>query len=316
MNESLISAQEKIKNSCSSYCSGEIGKDEVCKILADIPEALWRDKASSLSMIKILMEDDDLIELSCETETLFVELVCGFIPEIFWDNKDSILALTEMLINFIGINFDFASGCDIDAIFAHFSDSMWQDSGFTTAMTEIISKRQNVIEGFGGIDEFIPAVAFENKDNAWDITVSIMESCDRNAVEFDLFPKSAWEDSRIVFAILDNLQEKLEVDRYHFTMYPSFCGSNRDYLKNMFDYISDDFKKDKDFAIEFLEYYYFFDCFDILFNWVDESLWSDKEFVMEALENDPDVLGRVSEDLLSDKEFRKYIEENFDMEDN
>ena len=61
----------------------------------------------------------------------------------------------------------------------------------------------------------------------------------------------------------------------------------------------------------FLEYDYFCDAFCVVYDWVDQSLWSDKEFVIAALDNDCDVREYVSEELLSDEEIEKIIEENF-----
>ena len=58
--EMLNVALESIESFCKSYASKEMDQEAFCKALADIPETLWKEKTSSLSMLSALAENDDL----------------------------------------------------------------------------------------------------------------------------------------------------------------------------------------------------------------------------------------------------------------
>ena len=66
--------------------------------------------------------------------------------------------------------------------------------------------------------------------------------------------------------------------------------------------------------MDFLWYDTLSDGFEALYNWMDKSLWADKEVVMKILDNDCDLLERVSKELMEEEEFKQYLKENFDLD--
>ncbi len=110
------------------------------------------------------------------------------------------------------------------------------------------------------------------------------------------------------------LEENLRSDRYHFTMYPTYRGSNRDYLETFFDHIPDKFRSDDEFVMDFLYHDYFAEEFDMLYDWMDKKLWHDKDIVLKALEVTPSAVIYIPQELSTDEEIRTYIEENIDFE--
>ena len=56
------------------------------------------------------------------------------------------------------------------------------------------------------------------------------------------------------------------------------------------------------------------DGFKSLYRWMNKGLWADKEVVMKILDNDYDLLDRVSKELKEDEEFKQYLKETFDVD--
>jgi hypothetical protein len=130
-----------------------------------------------------------------------------------------------------------------------------------------------------------------------------------------LFPRKSWESKKVIFEILSCLQSALENDRAWGTVYCNFRGDNESYFDGFLYYLPDKFKSDKDFILELLGYEYFFDGFSQVYDWIDQNLWLDKEFVLKVLEMDTSAVMKVPDQLAADEEFRVYVEENIDLED-
>ena len=87
----------------------------------------------------------------------------------------------------------------------------------------------------------------------------------------------------------------------------------RTMLEGLINYFASSLKSDKEFIIGILtcdlQFNEFYDEFDLVYDWIDPKLWSDKQFVMEIVENDCDALKYASEELMSDEEFRHFAED-------
>ena len=118
----------------------------------------------------------------------------------------------------------------------------------------------------------------------------------------------------IIVEILICLQDALGNDRAWGTVYCNFRGNDEGYFKDFLDHVPDQFKSNKDFVLNLLDFDYFLDAFGLVYDWIDQSLWADKEFVMKTLELDESAVLKVSDQLASDEEFRAYVDENFDLE--
>ena len=310
--EMLNVALESIESFCKAYASKEMDQEAFCKALADIPEILWKEKDSSLAMITALAENDDLYELfqeKCETTP---SVIGAMLPRLFWDNKENVLGAIELLIEILFRDFEYANCYEIECIFKNIPQEFWQDRVFALSVVDIISKWARGIEDLESVDELIPANVFDEPDKVEYTIIALAQSNEFNATDFYSYPATAWGNRECLFLMLGYLADALDGDSYN--MYPTFRGSTHDYLERFLSNIPASFKTDKDFVLEFLEYDTLSDGFAALYNWMDQSLWADKEVVIKILDNDFDLVDRVSKELMEDEEFKQYLKENFDRD--
>lgn len=313
-NDMLNAARAAISLGCEQYVPAEIDEDGFKKVLSDIPEQIWLDADASLSMISILVEDEELYDISLQKNKSFAEFICGFIPNVFWKNTDGILRLTELIVDNMISWCSCAAFSDFGDVLQFVSDDVRSERSFILSMIELIAARQNSLEWNGNFEDVIPDSFLNDKDDLLAVVMFIMGANQSNAADFGLVPSSAWKHSEVIFWILSNFQDQYESDRYLFTMYPVFRGSKRDYLESFIQFVPDKFKSDKDFVLEFLEYSYFSEEFDVLYDWMDKELWNDKKVVLKILDNDVTAIINISEELSADEEIQDYIDENIDFE--
>ena len=110
---------------------------------------------------------------------------------------------------------------------------------------------------------------------------------------------------KIVLYALSNLEEKIEESYNNF---PALPWDNRKYLKWFMKDISKSLKNDKEFILQLLSYNYFINEFDVIYDWIDEELWYDKEFIIDVAAIDEDILNRMSNKLKTDVEFLEELE--------
>ena len=310
--EMLNVALESIESFCKSYASKEMDQEAFCKALADIPETLWKEKTSSLSMLSALAENDDLYELFQENCESMPSVIGAMIPRIFWDNKENVLGAIELLIEILFRDFEYANCYEIECIFKNIPQEFWEDRVFTLSLVDILSKWSAGIEDLGSVDELIPQPAFKTPDMVDYSIISLAQSDNFNATDFYAYPAAAWENRKSIFLMLGYLADALDGDSYN--MYPIFRGGAQEYVESFLSYVPEAFKLDKDFILGFLDYDVLQEGFSALYDWMDQSLWADKEVVIKILDNDFDLVDRVSKELMEDEEFKQYLKENFDWE--
>ena len=310
--EMLAAALDAIEKFCKLHAAQEMDRDAFCKALADLPEELWKDKTSSLAMITALAENDDLYEMFQEKCESTPSMIGDMFPRYFWEQKENVLGAIELLIEILFRDFEYANSYEIECIFKNIPDELWQDRVFALSVVDIIAKWARGIEDLGCIDEVLPESVFDTPDKVDYAIISLARSNELNAADFYLYPSKSWGNRENIFMILWYLENALDGDSYN--MYPTFRGSTQDYLESFLSNVSDVFKADKDFILEFLEYNTLQDGFEALYNWMDKSLWADKDVVMKILDNDYDLLERVSKELMEDEEFKEYLKENFDLD--
>ena len=313
-NETLEAAKARIAVACEEYVSDKIDEDGVRDVLSAIPEALWADESAALSMVTILVEDDELYDKSLEEDKYFAEFICGFLPEAFWNNRDGILSVTGLIVDSLISWCSFASFSDFTDVLRFVPDCVRQDRAFLLSIIEIVAARENSLDWNGGFDDLISDSFLSDKDSLLAVVMYIMRAKQSNAADFWMVPTAAWEYQEIVFWILENFRDEYESDHYLFTMYPVFRGSVRDYLESFIQFIPDKFKSDKEFILEFLREDYFASEFDLLYDWMDKDLWYDKELVLKALESDVTSVVYVPKEMSKDKEIKNYIDENIDFD--
>ena len=89
--------------------------------------------------------------------------------------------------------------------------------------------------------------------------------------------------------------------------------NERDCLNEFFEEIPKTLASSKDFILGFIDSGYFTGDLDLLYDWIDEELWSDMDVAFEALSDDSGAIEYVSKDLLQDADFVKKLKEELDI---
>ena len=91
------------------------------------------------------------------------------------------------------------------------------------------------------------------------------------------------------------------------SMRPPF--NERECLEEFFEKIPKALASGKEFVLGFISSGYFADDIDLLYDWMDKELWSDRDVVWEALSDNSGALEYVSKDLLQDADFLQKLKE-------
>ena len=306
---------QRIIDACAAYYLDELDDAGFQKVINEIPEKVWQDKDDALAIVKELVENEDLYEVSLNKPLLFAEFICRLLPQGFFEKPDYVLGVAEIIYDFFS-EFDEGPSCyDVDKVFSFAPQTIWGDERFANDAANFVIDRAYSMYDLSCISEIIPESVWKNEDELVWVVRRLYNEDERNMANLSLFPRKCWESARVIFEILSCLQDALENDRGWGTVYCNFRGDNESYFDGFLYYVPDKFKSDKDFILELLEYDYFFDGFHQVYDWIDQSLWSDKEFVMMVLGFDSSAVIKVTDQLAADEEFRAYVEEYIDMDD-
>ena len=306
---------EKLEDACAAYYNQELDETGFQQVIGEIPAEVWQDKDSALAIVKTLVENEDLYEVSLDKPLLFAEFICRLLPQGLFENPDYVLGVAEIIYDFFA-EFDEGPSCyDVDKVFSFAPQTIWENDRFATDAANFVIDRAYVFSDLNCMSDVIPDSVWKNENELVWLVRRLYNEDERNMNQLTLFPEKSWESGTVIFEILSCLQAALENDRAWGTVYCNFRGSNEDYLEDLLSYVPDKFKSDKDFILEILEYDYFFDGFRLVYDWIDQSLWSDKEFVMMVLGFDSSAIIKVTDQLAADEEFRAYVEEYIDMDD-
>jgi hypothetical protein len=306
---------QKINEACAAYYSEELDDAGFQKVIDEIPAEVWQKKESALEIVKELVENEDLYEVSLKKPGIFAEFICRLLPHGFFEIPDYVLGTAEIIADFMA-TFDEGTSCyDVDAVFSVMPQTLWEDDRFATAAANIVIDRAYAMYDMNCISEVIPESVWKGEDELVWVVRRLYNEDERNMAHLSLFPRKSWESKKVIFEILSCLQSALENDRAWGTVYCNFRGDNERYFDGFLYYLPDKFKSDKDFILELLGYEYFFDGFSQVYDWIDQNLWLDKEFVLKVLEMDTSAVMKVPDQLAADEEFRVYVEENIDLED-
>ncbi len=308
----LESVIEGITVACKRFVSKEIDFDGLREVFFGVPESLWSDGNAMSKIIEIPLYDDDIYDMAIDMNLNISDFVCELIPQSVWDDKDSIVAILDLLCDYHSECSECVGTSDFEAVFNHVTEEMWEDRPFAIKLVDKVTEWARGIYDLNCVDELIPSSFFKDEYDSCYVISSLCSANNMNAAEFYLFPAAAWQYPKAIIWILSNLEDELSGGG--FTMYPVFGGSKRDYISSLIEYISDSFKSDKDFILEFLEHSYFSDAFDLIYDWIDQSLWADSEFAAAVLcDIDSDAFDRVPNELLEDEDFIAALEDSFDI---
>ena len=305
---------QNIEAACTQYLSEELDDAGFQKVIDEIPMEIWQEKDSALTIVKTLVENEDLYEVSLKKPGIFAEFICRLLPQTFRENPDYVLSTAEIIADFMDENCEGASSGDLDAVFSCMPQTPWEDNAFATAAANIVIERAYAMYDLNSISEIIPESVWENENELCWLVRSIYNADERNMSTLCLFPEKAWESPKVIDEIFSCFQIAIENDRDWGTAYGNFRGSNEEHLERFLYNVPEKFKSDKELVLNLLGYDYFYDAFHVIYDWIDQSLWFDKDFVMEVMEKDSDAALRVPDVIASDEKFRAYIDENVDLD--
>jgi hypothetical protein len=239
--------------------------------------------------------------------------VCQLLPNSFWENRENILGAAEIIADYMAEFCEGVSRYDIEPVFDHITPELWEDNRFASAAANLVFERAYSMDDLNCISDLIPESVWKNENELCWVVRCIYNEDERNMGYLSLFPEKSWESAEVIFEILSCLQFALENDRSWGTVYCNFRDGIENYFDGFLAYVPEKFKSDKDFILNLLDYDYFADGFAQVYDWIDQSLWSDKEFVMEVLEKDCGAVIYVPDALATDEEFRTYIDENIEL---
>lgn len=300
---------EKIDSACAQYFNEELDETGFQNIIDEIPSEMWQETDSALSILRTLVENEDLYEVSLNKCSIFSNFVCALLPKVFWDNTENILGAADLILRFMAQYCDYASSGDIEGVFEHVPQRLWDDSTFVTAAADLVTEWAYKLDDLVCISDLIPESVWKNENDLRWIVLSIYNADERNMACLSLFPQKVWESAEQSCLVLSCLADALENDRAWGTMYPNFRGSDEEYLEDFLSYVPDSFKSNTEFIIGLLEIQYFSEVFHVVYDWIEQNLWEDKEFVMSVLEMDCEAASKVSDELLEDDDIRTIMDE-------
>ena len=79
---------KRIIDACAAYYSKKIDDTGFQQVIDEIPAQVWQEKASALEVVKALVENEDLYEVSLNKPLLFAEFICRLLPQGFFEKPD------------------------------------------------------------------------------------------------------------------------------------------------------------------------------------------------------------------------------------
>ncbi len=74
---------QKIEGACEQYLIEELDDAGFQKVIDEIPAEVWQEKDSALKIVKALVENEDLYEVSLGKPGIFAEFICRLLPQGF-----------------------------------------------------------------------------------------------------------------------------------------------------------------------------------------------------------------------------------------
>ena len=239
-----------------------------------------KEKEIKKEKIKPILETlEDLMEEDWEEAEIFLHNL----EEIYWRDNFYSLAIIDKLSYYFREMDDYSLGSFIPEIF-------WNDGNNALDAIELIAE-----SNWFNIGSYVPSYLWEDE-----VTARYIVSMEYTGLRYVSDKLGNYKD--IVFTALSNLEEKIEASYYNF---PALPWDSHEHLEWFMEDVSKSLKNDKNFILELLEYDYFYDVFDIIYDWIDASLWNDGDFVIDVLRIDftQSTLNRMSEELKSNEDF-------------
>ncbi len=220
-------------------------------------------------------------------------------------------------------------------------DSFWKDKECSTA---IMSTFLDWIRSCFSIYpiEFIPDFFWEEEDCVWSYVVTLCDLYDEEQIDYNLtellprklltnkkllklllyynyeetvsyIPDEYQNDTEIILEALEGLEHLAERRENN---YNSMVGplDEKGHLEYFVSKIPSQLSSDMGFVMSLLEHDLVASELEVLYGWIDEKFWSDKDFVLKILELDEETpLEKISKELMSDNEFMSALDNIFDV---
>lgn len=253
-------------------------------------------------------------EAACEEDQDGIISALDDILPSFWEDSDCYLRILETFFENV------KSGMfvyPVEFIPEHFWKTIKNQKAYVLTLSEFYED--------GGIDfnlcELLPMELLNDKDIVKPLLISNVDET------FSYISDDLKAEPEIIIAALEGVQNKIEYrENDDSSWLPPFDAG--ECLEELINNIPNILSSNKDFILEFLDYDYFCDEFDLLYEWIDKKLWSNKEFVFDAyskdhcslnyvadkdiafelLSKDKDAIEYLSEELWADNDFMRKVE--------
>lgn len=243
------------------------------------------------------------------------------IPQFFWEDQACYLHIVETF--FAHVKFD------MSIYPVHFiPDHFWEIPENVEAYILTLCKfyeEASIDFNLGG--ELIPRRLLNDKKI---VTLLLRSNVDET---FGSISEDFKADPDIVLAALEGLQNKIEFREYNSSSWLP-PHDKRVCLEELINELPDSLFSNKSFILDFLLHNYFRDEFDVLYERIDQNLWSDKDFVFEVLSRDrcaimyvtdkdlvlemlakdEDAIEYVLDELFEDADFVQKVKEELGIE--
>ena len=240
---------KKIEESCIQYFNKELDESSFQKVIDDIPAEVWQNKESAVAIVKVLVENEYLYEVSLEKLVVFSQFICNLLPQSFRENSDYILSTAEIIADFMETFDEGLSSSDLDVVFSCMPNTPWEDGCFATAAANIVIDRAYSMYDLNCISDVIPESVWKNENELCWLVRRLFNEDERNMECLSLFPEKSWESVEVMCEIFSCLASAIENDREWGTVYCNFRGNLEEYMETFLSYVPERFKSDKNLLI-------------------------------------------------------------------
>ena len=214
------------------------------------------------------------------------------LPEDTWDDSDTAYSIMETIIDNLGNDFD---GLVSDL----FPDTLWNNhpDAAKAVMRCILCSSHPYVYGV-------------YPDELWDKDIAYDAVCaDWNNI--CNIPDELTADPEVVLRAIDTMEDALYDDS--FNMYPVDRRGPKGCVESLLQAIHSDLRGNTDFIFKMLERDYCSREYEQIYDWIDQNLWADKEFVLRMIEQNDNAVLRMSEELLADADIQNKMDEYIDL---
>ena len=222
------------------------------------------------------------------------------IPESFWKDRECLMMIMDQFLSWIKFEFSVYPIGFIPESFWEDDDCVWtyvatlcdfyDEERIDYNLTELVSK--SVLTN----KKILKLLLYHNYEE----TISYL-------------PSELQTDTDVIFAALEGMEHRIESreDNYNSMVRPL---DKEECVNDFLSRLPKELSCDKDFVIRLLDFDSVSDGLEPLYNWIDDKLWSNKEFVLKIVELDEEFpIMKISKELLSDKDFMFSLYQLYDL---